>query len=128
MLVGGRFMRVRLLAVLVLCVATAASAADTVLVEDWSQLPVGAKGMPAGWQKQSWGSPKYDFTVVAFEGGKALQMRSANEGSTISKEIKGKVDLKATPILEWTWKATVLPKGGNSCKKATDDQAAQIFV
>src|SRR2546427_4358294 len=55
-------------------------------------------------------------------------MKSANASSTINKEIKGKVRLKDTPMLEWQWKSSVLPKGGNSCKKATDDQAGQIFL
>ena len=31
-------------------------------------------------------------------------------------------------MLEWAWKSTVLPTGGNSCRKATDDQAGQLFV
>jgi Protein of unknown function (DUF3047) len=120
-------MRARLAALLVLSLATVAFAAE-VVVEDWSSLAIGSKGKPAGWKEQNWGSPKYDFTVVANDGAKALHMRSANEGSTVSKDVKGKVNLKETPILEWTWKVTVLPKGGNSCKKATDDQAAQVFV
>jgi hypothetical protein len=120
-------MRLRLAAVLVLSFAAAAAAADLV-VEDWSQQAVGGKGLPAGWKGQSWGSPKYDFTIVTNDTHKVLHLRSANEGSTISREVKGKVNLKETPILEWTWKATVLPKAGNSCKKATDDQAAQIYV
>jgi hypothetical protein len=55
-------------------------------------------------------------------------MRSANEGSTISREVTGMVNLKETPVLEWSWKVTVLPTGANSCRKATDDQAAQIFI
>ena len=121
-------MRRRLAAVLVLSVAAAAAAADHVLVEDWSKPPVGTKGIPAGWKGQNWGSPKYDFTIVADDGRKVLHMRSVNEGSTISREIRGQVNLKETPILEWTWKATGLPRGGNSCRKATDDQAAQIYV
>jgi hypothetical protein len=66
--------------------------------------------------------------VVTNDNHKVLHLRSVNEGSTVSKEVKGKVNLKDTPILEWTWKVTALPKGGNSCKKATDDQAAQVFV
>jgi hypothetical protein len=57
-----------------------------------------------------------------------LHLRSANEGSTISKEVRGQVNLRETPVLEWTWKVTVLPTGANSCRKATDDQAAQVFV
>ena len=121
-------MRSRLVAVLLLSLAATAGAADQFAVEDWSTQPVGSKGIPAGWKGQNWGSPKYDFTIVTDEGRKALHLRSANEGSTISKEIKGKVNLKETPLLEWSWKVIALPKGGNSCRKATDDQAAQVFV
>jgi hypothetical protein len=120
-------MRAGLLAALVLSLATVAAAAD-LTVEDWSQQAIGSKGVPAGWKSQSWGSPKYDFTIVSNDGTRALHMRSANEGSTIVKDVKGKVNLQETPVLEWTWKVTALPRGGNSCKKATDDQAAQVFV
>ena len=117
-----------IVAVLLLGFATAAVAQTQVLVEDWAKYPVGTKGVPFDWQRQSWGSPKYDFSIDAHDGRKVLHMRSANEGSTMSRDIKGKVDLKETPLLEWSWTATVLPKDGNSCKKATDDQAAQVFV
>ena len=115
-----------LLLSLVGCVAWAQQ--GSVLIEDWSKQPVGAKGVPDGWKGQNWGSPKYDFTIVTDDGRKALHMKSANEGSTVSKDIKGKINLKETPILEWSWKVTALPKAGDSCKKATDDQAAQMFV
>jgi hypothetical protein len=111
----------------ILFAAVAAWAADDLLVEDWKQ-KLGATGIPPGWQGQNWGSPRYDFKVEESDGRPALHMKSANEGSTISREIKGKVSLKETPFLEWTWKALVLPQNGNSCKKATDDQAAQLFV
>lgn len=122
-------MCVRLSAVVLLALlATTASAASRVVVEDWSAYPVGSKGLPPGWKGQNWGSPRYEFTIVDAEGQKALQMRSTNEGSTISREIKGKVDLKDTPLLEWSWKVMTLPKNANSCRKATDDQAAQVYV
>ena len=122
-------MRVALVIVLIVAaVAMVAVAADEVLVEDWSRIPVGTKGIPPDWKGQNWGSPAYDVTVVEDGGKKVLHLKSKNEGSTISKEVKGKVDLKATPILEWTWKAVALPKGGNSCLKATDDQAVQVYV
>jgi len=112
----------------VLGLAAVAWAADLVVVEDWTQQKLGARGIPAGWQGQSWGSPKYEFAVVDNDGHRVLHLRSQGEGSTISKDIKGKVDLKQTPILEWSWKAVVLPKGGDSRRKATDDQAAQLYV
>ena len=109
-------------------VAVSAWAAASVLIEDWSSHAVGARGVPAGWERQQWGSPAYDFTIVEDGGRKVLHLKSKDDGSTIAKELKGKINLKETPILEWTWKATVLPKGGDSRKKETDDQAAQIFV
>jgi len=114
-------------AVLVLLAVTA-WAAERVVVEDWLKHPVGAKGIPPGWKGQNWGSPGYDFAVVENDGHKVLHLKSRDDGSTISKEIKGKVNLKETPILEWKWKAVALPRGGDSCSKATDDQAAQIYV
>ena len=113
---------------LLLATAVVAWAADRVIVEDWSKIPVGTRGLPPEWKAQSWGSPKYDFAVVDNDGQRVLHIKSRDEGSTIAKDIKGKVDLKETPILEWSWKVVTLPKGGNSCKKATDDQAAQVYV
>ena len=118
--------RIVIVAAALLCV-TVASAADEVVVEDWKD-KVGATGIPPGWQGQNWGSPKYEFKVEESDGHTGLHMRSANDGSTVTREIKGKVNLKATPVLEWSWKAVALPKNGNSCKKATDDQAVQVFV
>jgi hypothetical protein len=123
-----RSTRLRLALALVASLAATASAADQVLVEDWSTHAVGAKGIPTGWQGQNWGSPKYDITVLTEDGRKALRLRSANEGSTVSKDIKGKVNLKETPLLEWSWRVTVLPRDADSCRRATDDQAAQVFV
>lgn len=111
-----------------LLLATAAGAADLVIVEDWSTYPVGTQGVPADWKDQNWGNPEYDFTVLENDGRKVLRLRSKSDSSTIAKDIRNKVNLKETPVLEWRWKAVALPKGGNSCKKATDDQAAQVFV
>ncbi len=104
------------------------SAADppTLSVEDWSRQPEGKTGIPDGWKGQSWGSPKYDFRVVTQAGRKVLQVKSNNDSSTISKEIK--VDVKSLPILMWSWQAVTLPKGGDARKSATDDQAAQLYV
>ena len=104
------------------------SAADppTVPVEDWSKQPDGKTGIPDGWKGQSWGSPKYEFRIVAQGGRKILHLKSNNDSSTISKEIK--VDVKSHPILQWSWQAVTLPKGGDARKSATDDQAAQVYV
>ena len=115
-------------AALVLAAAEGRAPAQSasVVVEDWSQHPVGKKGVPDGWKPQNWGSPKYDFEIVADGSRKVLHMKSDNEGSTINKEVK--IDLAAHPVVEWRWKAVALPKGGDSRRKETDDQAAQLYV
>src|SRR5881628_855631 len=120
--------RIVLCALLAFAGLGAALAADLFLVEDWSKIPVGTPGIPPGWKGQDWGSPSYDLAIVEDEGQHVLRLRSKDDSSTIAKDIKGKINLKETPILEWAWKSTVLPTGGNSCRKATDDQAGQIFV
>jgi hypothetical protein len=119
--------RAALSAVLVL-VAVAAWATDRVVVEDWASSAVGGKGIPPGWEGQRWGSPAYDMTVVDVDGRRALHLVSKNEGSTITKDIKGRIDLKQTPIIEWSWKAVTLPAKADSRHKETDDQAAQLYV
>jgi hypothetical protein len=98
-----------------------------VVVEDWSKVPVGTKGrsLPAG-ATQSWGSPKYDFEVVAEGSGRVLRVLSEGDSSTINKEIK--IDCKDYPILQWSWKVMALPKGADARKKETDDEAAQVYV
>ena len=57
---------------------------------------------------------------------KALQLKSADDSSSISKEIK--VDVKQYPVLEWTWKVVALPPRGHARKAETDDEAAQLYV
>jgi hypothetical protein len=118
-----------LVCLLLLTVAGVAAAADQVLIEDWKAYKPGTTGLPADWKPQSWGTPHYEnLKIVDDEGRRALSMKSNNDSSTLNRDIKGKVHLKDTPMLEWEWKSIVLPMGANSCKKATDDQAGQIFV
>ena len=119
--------RSSVLAVLLLAAATAAMGQGTqVVVEDWSKTPVGQKGVPNGWRTQSWGSPKYEFEVVSESPTRALHLVSNGDSSTINKEVK--IDCKDYPILHWRWKAVELPKGGDARKKATDDEALQLYV
>jgi len=118
-----------IIALAVLALATVATAADQVPIEDWKAYKVGSAGLPGDWKEQNWGAPNYqNVKVVEDEGRRALYLKSHNDSTTLNREIKGKVRLKDTPILEWEWKSIVLPKGANSCKKALDDQAGQIFV
>jgi hypothetical protein len=115
-----------LFGILLLLAAAGWAQTGLVLVEDWSKHQAGATGIPKGWKPQDWGNPVYDLTVVEVSPTKVLHLKSRNESSTINKEVK--VNVKETPILEWRWKAVVLPTGGDCRKKATDDQAAQLYV
>jgi Protein of unknown function (DUF3047) len=120
--------RVLRLALIVLALASVALAADLV-IEDWKAYKVGATGLPGDWKPQNWGSPNYgNLRIVDDDGRRALHLKSRDDSTTLNRDIKGKVRLKETPILEWEWKSIVLPKDGDSCKKATDDQAGQVFV
>ena len=111
-----------------LLVVAAAWAADSVVVADWSKYRVGSKGLLEGWKGGNWGSPKYDFEIVEVDGQRVLHLKSEGDSSTIARDIKGKVDLKETPILEWRWKVTKLPRGADARKGETDDEAGQIYV
>ena len=99
---------------------------SSIVVENWEKIPVGTKGIPPGWQGHKWGSPKYDFTVVQDGDKKALLLKSDNESSSITKELK--VDAKQYPIIEWRWKVIEVPPRGDARKADTDDEAAQLYV
>lgn len=124
---GRRLILAGLLAALPAALGAIAFAqAPSIVVQDWAKLPVGTRGIPPGWQGHQWGSPKYDFTVVQDGAGKALQLKSDNDSSSISKEIK--VDVRQYPILQWKWNVVTLPPRGDARKAETDDEAAQLYV
>jgi hypothetical protein len=108
---------------------TAAGAGRIVVIEDWMTDAAGQRGVPSGWTGESFGrTAAYDFTVEHQTGRRVLHLKSENEHSTIAREITGKVNLKDTPILEWTWMTTRLPTGGDLRRVETTDIAAQLYV
>jgi hypothetical protein len=111
------------------CVIVATAwAGDPVVVENWRSYPLGTRGIPSGWKGQSWGKPTYDLEIVTDNGQPSLRLRSNGGNSTISRDLRASVDLKETPVLQWSWKVMTLPGGGHACKESTDDQAAQLYV
>jgi hypothetical protein len=121
-----KFTRVRL-ATLAVAVFTTAWTDDRVIVEDWRSYALGTRGIPGDWKGQTWGRPVYDLEIVSDNGQPVLHLRSKGETSTITRHLKSSVDLDRTPVLEWSWKVTMLPAGGNACQKSTDDEAAQVY-
>jgi len=111
-------MRRLVVVVLPLVLTMAAWAADTV-IDDWKSHKLGAHGVPDGWLGgQTWGLPQYDITIEENEGHRVLHLKSKIESTVIRRDIRGRVNLKETPILEWTWKVITLPKGGDCRKKS----------
>jgi len=112
----------------VLTAVATAWAADRVVVEDWRLYQPGMRGIPGEWKEQTWNRPAYEFEIVTDNGQPVLRLASKGGTATISHDLRGRVDLGETPILEWSWKVITLPAGGNACQKATDDEAAQVYV
>ena len=116
-------------AIFSLTLLTFASADTVSLIEDWTTQPLGSMGVPAGWTGESFGRRAfYDLAIGADGDRRVLHLRSLDEHSTISKDITGKVLIRATPILEWTWKVTVLPIGGDLREARTSDLPIQLYV
>lgn len=81
--------------------------------------------VPQGW-KLSVHEGEADLALVPDGVGQALKLRSRLSSFTLAKSVD--IDLRRTPHLEWEWKVTELPKGGDVRRRATDDQAAQLIV
>jgi len=69
---------------------------------------------------------KGHWEVVDDSGEQVIKLRTESSSFALEKSIV--VDLSKTPYLEWEWKGTVLPTGGNFESPAADDQAAQLLV
>ena len=67
-----------------------------------------------------------NWKVVDESGEQVIKLRTESSSFALEKRIT--VDLKRTPYLEWEWKVTVLPTGGNFASPEADDQAAQLLV
>jgi len=82
-------------------------------------------GAPTGWLLDI----KKGEPVISLERGSQfyyLHMKSNESAYGIKNGIK--VDIKEYPYLNWRWKVTRLPDGGDVRKSDTDDQAIQIYV
>src|SRR3989304_6424890 len=85
----------------------------------------GENGVPEGWELFV-NAGEADLAPVKDGGGRALKLRS--RASSFSLQRKVAIDLKRTPFVVWQWKVTELPQRGDFRQRATDDQAAQLYV
>jgi hypothetical protein len=92
-----------------------------VLIEDFRD----AKVFYGRWKIKKWDS----VVQLSFlqEGGAPFVKLVCNNASwAFLHELD--VDLQRTPVLTWSWKADVLPSGGDGRYEATEDEAAQMYV
>jgi DUF3047 family protein len=105
-----------------------ARAQEQGVIEDWSGVTLGARGVPPPWQKYETlgGHAAYDFTVVSDEGRRALDMKAAGDHSTIARDVH--IDLAASPVLAWQWKVVSLPQGADLRDRARSDASGYPIV
>jgi Protein of unknown function (DUF3047) len=114
-------MRLALLA----CVL-ALAAVDPVVIEDWRGSPAGTAGVPKGWRTYgSGGDFKYPPVIVHQDNRFALRLQTERYSIRLAKGAT--VDLARTPVLEWEWNVTTLPRRGD-VRTNVNDQAARILV
>lgn len=120
--------RALLAAALLTGIAATGDGAEVAIVEDWIRHTVGAQGVPMGWRayETMGGHPAYDLTIVDDGGRSALRLRSRDDHSTVARDLH--VDLKRTPVLEWTWNIRALPVGADVRRKETSDLTAHLYV
>ncbi len=81
--------------------------------------------LPADWQiKLNHGKPD----VATCKEGETSCLRLKSVKSSFALERAVDVDPYQTRFLDWRWKVTELPAGGDFRRAATDDQAAQVLV
>jgi hypothetical protein len=81
--------------------------------------------LPPGWQvKVTHGRP--DLSVCSYADGPCLRLKSVKSSFGLERDVD--VDPARLPILNWNWKVTELPLGGDFRRSSTDDQAAQLLV
>jgi len=83
------------------------------------------KGAPPGWLLDiKLGDPQ-----ISLERGSQLYyLHMISSGTSYGVKNGIKVDIKEYPYLNWRWKVTRLPDGGDVRKSDTDDQAMQIYI
>ena len=107
--------------VLLAVCAVAGARADVPLLE----LTAATTTLPAPWTiKPKSGTPRIRIATV--DGARAVCLDSRSASFSIQRPVT--IDLRTTPVLEWSWSADALPANGDLRDPDRDDQVAQLFV
>jgi len=110
------------------CMGTVASMAgenEILIVGRFSAEGLDTNGFPLGWQLKNPGNNS-KIDIGREEKDYFLHILCVNDNIAAGKKLS--VDIRKYPYLSWRWKAAKLPEGGDVRKRATDEQAGQIYV
>jgi outer membrane protein OmpA-like peptidoglycan-associated protein len=104
----------------------ASSAASVIPVTKFRSLEMPG-GAPAGWAlEKKAGTPSLK---IEKEGENFYYLHLLSQGSSsFGVRTSARINVKEFPVISWRWKVDRLPAGGDVRKKATDDQALQVYV
>ena len=105
-----------------------AAAPSVAAPEDEIRIPIvkaSSSSAPVGWEVKEWNG-KAGYSVEDTEIGKTLHLKSDAASTALHREVS--FDIQTHRFLNWKWKVTKLPAGGDVRNKATDDQAIQVYV
>jgi hypothetical protein len=82
--------------------------------------------LPQGWETRG-NSPKPVYQVLVEDSGNRY-LAAVSRSSDVQLGVQVKTSLNEAPILEWRWRATVLPQGGDERNAKTLDSAASVYA
>jgi hypothetical protein len=105
-------------------ISIVAAHADILMIALFSGLK--EKALPSEWEIKEW-KGKADVQIVKDGAGDdVLHLRSKESSTALYKKMD--VNIKDSPYINWRWKVTRVPSGGDVREKSKDDQAAQVYV
>jgi hypothetical protein len=110
-------------AVLVPAVTARAQGADCLVIDSFTDSPIGQ--FPAGWRARK-DAGKVTYTVQE-EGGLRF-LRAISEGLGLQAGREYEWDLTQYPVLAWSWRPRVFPRGGDEREAAKNDSALAVYM
>ena len=134
----ARFRRAALLGLLVACSGTLAQNPPSAAAQETLRLDNHSKTYPENEPIPGWDSRKispifgsgdrFFFQFVHKSEAEHFLHVASGDNNSFTVGAEREFELKDWPVLEWEWKATILPKGGDVRVKSKDDQAASVCV
>jgi len=97
---------------------------DIILVSKFYQ-GINDDDVPEGWELDD---KKEPIDISLIKEGEEIALRLKSDASAFGIYNEQDFDIRDYPVLNWEWKVTQLPEGGNFLKKDKDDQAAQVYI